>query len=70
MPVVVGLEAHAKEVPDVAENDQDEIRYVGCEEEVIRRLVLDGIWKLSSLMSTCIPVRLRVERTELCMLPL
>ena len=65
--VVLPPEALAKEVAYMSEYYQDEVADVGCEEEVVRRLVFDGIAELA-LELACVAVRVGAERAELCVL--
>ncbi len=64
MSVVFFPKTFAKKVSNVAENDEDQIADVGCEEVVVRRLVHDWLW-ITTLESTRISVTLAPQRPEL-----
>ena len=44
--VSILLETLAKEVPHVSENDQNQVRNVGCDQVVVRRLIFYWLWEL------------------------
>jgi hypothetical protein len=65
--IVLPPEALAKEVAYMSEYYQDEVADVGCEEEVVWRLVFNGIAEFA-LELACVAVRLGAKRTKLCVL--
>ena len=69
MLIVLGLEPFAKEISNVPEDDQDQIRQICCEQVVVWRLVL---WYMLEWLSLGVPsdiLMARVaERTELSVL--
>ena len=58
----------AKEISHVAEDNEDEVRDVCCQDVIVRRLIHDRFCKVSGLMLADISMGLRIERSKLSML--
>ena len=68
VPIPLAPKALAEKVPNVTENDEDEVTDVGGKENEIVRFVDDGFRKLSFLESARVPMSRVAEGAELSVL--
>lgn len=67
MPIVLFMEFLAEKISDVSKNNQDQVTKIGCKKVVVRRLVHDWLREVTTLIPTCVFVRVMAQWAELSM---